>query len=70
VEVRREETGLVGTIDLSQLDAVRFKVGEHTVAASAEHFARCLNWLVHNVDTDTVISKEGISEDDWGNREW
>ena len=54
------------TIDLGEFNVseVRIEHGNHFVATTPEHFIECLAWLLTNVDTDTLVTKDGIEVDE------
>ena len=53
------------TIDLGEYDVseVRVECGRHFVATTTEHLIECLAWLLTNVDTDTLVTKDRIEVD-------
>ena len=53
------------TIDLTEYDVreVRFECGRHFVATTPAHLIECMAWLLTNVDTDTMVTKDGIEVD-------
>ena len=53
------------TIDLAECDIteVRIESGKHFVASTPEHIIECLSWLLTNVDTDTLVTKDGVEVD-------
>ena len=53
-------------LDLTEYKEVRIVVGEHFVATTPEHFMECMSWLLTNVDTDTLVTKDGIEVDKIG----
>ena len=59
--------GLLGPIcelDLSGYTEVCIECNEHFVKTTPEHFVDCMSWLLSSVDTDTLITKEGVEPDD------
>lgn len=54
------------TIDLTEYKEVRIVAGEHFVATTPERFMECMSWLLTNVDTDTLVTKDGIEVDEIG----
>lgn len=50
-------------IDLTRYSEVRIECGMDYVVTTPEHFVECMSWLLGNVDTDTVITKEGVEEE-------
>lgn len=52
------------TLDLSKYKEVRISVGESFVATTPERFVACMAWLLTNVDTDTLITKDGVEVDE------
>lgn len=51
------------TADLTEYKEVRIIAGKHFVATTPEHFVECMAWLLANVDTDTLVTKDGIEVD-------
>ena len=51
------------TADLTEYKEVRIIAGKHFVATTPEHFVECMTWLLANVDTDTLVTKDGIEVD-------
>lgn len=58
------EQGLAYLIDLSGYEEVHIKCGMSYVRTTPEHFVQCMAWLLTNVDTDTIITKDGGVEPD------
>lgn len=52
------------TIDLSEYQEVRLSVGESFVATTPECLLDCVAWLLTNVDTHTLITKDGVEVDE------
>ena len=54
------------TIDLPEYDVseVRLVCGKHFVATTPDHLLECMAWLLTNVDTDTLVTKDGIEVDE------
>lgn len=54
------------TIDLTEYGVreVRMACGDHFVATTPERLIECMAWLLTNVDTDTIITRDGIEEDE------
>ena len=50
-------------INLTRYSEVRIECGMDYVATTPERFIECMSWLLSNVDTDTVITKEGVGEE-------
>jgi hypothetical protein len=51
------------TFDLSDYKAVRFTAGGAFVETTPERFVACMAWLLSCVDTDTLITKDGVEVD-------
>ncbi len=64
-----DQTHVLGTdkpkvaIDLSEYKEVRLLVGKSFVATTPEHLLACMAWLLSCVDTDTLITKDGVEVD-------
>ena len=52
------------TADLTEYKEVRIIAGKHYVATTPEHFVECMAWLLTNVDTGTLVTKDGIEVDE------
>lgn len=51
------------TVDLTDYAEVRIVAGEHFVATTPDRLVECMAWLLTNVDTDTLVTKDGIEAD-------
>ena len=58
-----DQIGIGKTIDLTRYQEVCFRCGEYFVATTPEHLIKCLVWLLTNVDTDTLVTKDGVAVD-------
>ena len=51
------------TLDLTipECEEVRLRVGEHFVVTTPERLMECIAWLLTNVGTDTMVTKNEIA---------
>lgn len=70
-----DEKNIVGaerisvTLDLTEYtkyEEVRIVAGEHIVTTTPEHLIECVLWLLTNVDTNTLVTRDGIEVDEIG----
>ena len=51
-------------IDLGDYSEVRIESGMQYIATTPDKLIECMAWLLTNVDTDTIITKDGIEVDE------
>lgn len=51
-------------IDLKDYSEVRIENGMQYVATTPDMLVECMAWLLSNVDTDTIITKNGVEVDE------
>lgn len=52
------------TLDVTDYRELRIVCGDKFVATTPEHFVDCMAWLLTNVDTNTLVTKDGIEVDE------
>ena len=58
------QIGIGRVLELSPYESVTISWKDKYVSTTTEHFVECMAWLLTNVDTDTIITKDGVEPDD------